>query len=193
MVLLQYRLSVVEFALFILLVLGRAVMLRRRGVRAVVFGSTDKTDFILAPFMLALVYVVFANAFGWPVWGVLTRRFWVSTVAGWVGLSVGVVALVFFIYTLASFGRSFRVGIDVNDPGKLVTSGAFALSRNPIYVCFFLGFCGLFLVHCNLVIAVVLAGFALVIHRQVLREEKFLASHYGAAFEEYRKQVRRYL
>jgi protein-S-isoprenylcysteine O-methyltransferase Ste14 len=33
-----------------------------------------------------------------------------------------------------SFGTSFRVGIDVEHPDKLVTTGIFAVSRNPIYV-----------------------------------------------------------
>jgi len=181
------------FALFICAVLIRTALLRRRGVRALVFGATDKTDFILVPFMLALIYVICADTFGWPVWGVLVRRFWASAIPGWIGLILGAVALAFFLYTLASFGRSFRVGIDESKPGELVTTGAFAHSRNPLYVCFFLGFCGLFLVHCNVVVLVASVAFALVINRQVLREEKFLASHYGSVFEEYRKKVHRYL
>jgi len=181
------------FALFICAVLIRVALLRRRGVRALVFGTTNKTDFILVPFMLTLIYVVCADTFGWPVWGVLVCRFWVSAIPGWIGLALGAVALAFFLYTLASFGRSFRVGIDESKPGELVTSGAFAHSRNPLYVCFFLGFCGLFLVHSNIVVLVASAAFALVINRQVLREEKFLSSHYGSAFEEYCQRVRRYL
>ena len=35
--------------------------------------------------------------------------------------------------------------------------------------------------------------FSLAIYRQVLREEKFLAAHYGEEYEKYRKKVRRYL
>ncbi|MDR2500992.1 MAG: hypothetical protein LBD37_07940 [Treponema sp.] len=31
------------------------------------------------------------------------------------------------------------------------------------------------------------------IHRQILREEKFLKKHYGNEYEEYCNQVRRYL
>jgi protein-S-isoprenylcysteine O-methyltransferase Ste14 len=30
-------------------------------------------------------------------------------------------------------------------------------------------------------------------HKQILKEEKFLRGHYGAAYEEYKKNVRRYL
>jgi hypothetical protein len=36
--------------------------------------------------------------------------------------------------SLVSFGKSFRVGIDIDYPDKLVTSGVFAITRNPICV-----------------------------------------------------------
>ena len=193
MIALQYLISVIVFALFILSVITRAVTLRRQGIRAMMFGETDKTDFILMPFVFAVIYVVLANTFGWPVWDVLVYRFWASDIPGWVGLVFGIAALVFFIYTLVSFGISFRVGIDEDNPAELVTTGAFAISRNPIYVCFLAFFFGLFLVHSNIVITLAFVAFALVIHRQIIREEKFLVSYYGEKFEEYCSRVRRYL
>ena len=85
------------------------------------------------------------------------------------------------------------LSIWVNKPDKLVSSGMFAFSRNPLYVCFDMFLFGQFLIHRNIIIAVAIVGFALAIHRQILREEKFLASHYGGKYEEYRKKVRRYL
>jgi len=78
-------------------------------------------------------------------------------------------------------------------PDKLITHRMFAISRNPIYVCFLLFFTGLFLVHLNIVIAVTIVLFAIAIHRQVIKEEKFLASYYGEEYEQYRRKVRRYL
>jgi protein-S-isoprenylcysteine O-methyltransferase Ste14 len=168
-------------------------MLRRQGIRAMMFGETHKTDFIIVPCVLFIVYVLLANTFNWPIWDVLVYRFWASDIPGWIGLVFGVAALIFFVYTLVSFGRSFRVGIDENKPADLVTSGAFAISRNPIYVCFLVFFTGLFLVHCNVVISVALVAFVFVIHRQIVREEKFLQSYYGEVFLDYCKRVRRYL
>jgi len=43
------------------------------------------------------------------------------------------------------------------------------------------------------VIAVGIILFALAIHRQILREEKFLLAHYGEEYKNYRKKVRRYI
>lgn len=185
--------SVCLFALFVVIVLIRAAILRRQGIRVIVFGQTDRSDFILVPLVFAIAYTTLARTFGLPIWDVLIRPFWSGELAGWIGLALCVVAIAGFALTLISFGNSFRVGIDVNKPDKLITSGMFAVSRNPIYVSFLLFFTGLFLVHRNIVIAVAIVLFALAIHRQILREEKFLAGHYGDEYKAYRKKVRRYL
>ncbi|WP_312093611.1 methyltransferase family protein [Aminipila sp.] len=189
----QYNASIVFFAIFILTVLARAALLRRKGIRAIVFGATDKAGFLLIPFVLAIIYAVMANSFQLPLWEPLLRPFWKTVLPGWVGLALSAAAIIGLIFTLISFGDSFRVGIDEEKPDILVTTGVFRFSRNPIYVCFDTFFIGLFLVHRNIIIVIAVIAFALLIHRQILREEKFLRSHYGAEYEEYCRKVRRYL
>ncbi|MDR0469935.1 MAG: isoprenylcysteine carboxylmethyltransferase family protein [Peptococcaceae bacterium] len=189
----QYYISVLLFAVFVALVAGRAVILRRNGINAIVFGVTDKSDFLLVPFVLAIIYTVCSSAFGLPMWKPLITPFWETQIPGMIGIAFCVIAVVGMGASLVSFGNSFRVGIDEQKPDKLVTAGAFAFTRNPVYVCFDTFFCGQFLIHRNIIIAVAVVGFALAIHRQVLREERFLIAHYGREYEAYRKKVRRYL
>jgi protein-S-isoprenylcysteine O-methyltransferase Ste14 len=189
----QYYISVGLFVIFAACVLVRAAMLRRKGVKAIVFGATDKTDFLLVPFVLLIAYAVLANAFGLPLWQPLITPFWINIVPGWIGVIMCAVAIVGLITTLVGFGDSFRVGIDEQRPDKLVTTGAFAISRNPIYVCFDTFFVGQFLIHRNVIIIVSVVAFGLLIHRQILREEAFLKPHYGAEYEDYCRKVRRYL
>ena len=181
------------FALFIAMVLVRTAMLRKRGVRAIVFGRTDRSDFWLVPVVLAVVYALSAKTFGLPVWDVLVRPFWRGAAAGWVGLLLCAASVVGFGLTLVGFGTSFRVGIDEDKPDALVTRGMFAVSRNPLYLCFLVFFAGTFLIHRNITVSAAAVLFAAAVHRQILREEKFLASRYGAEYEEYCRKVRRYL
>ena len=188
----QTILSAGLFALFVIMVLVRAAILRKQGIRVIVFGQTDKSDFILVPLVLAIAYTVLAKLFALPIPNALIHPFWISIIPGWLGLAICIAALIGFTFTLVSFGNSFRVGIDEDKPDKLITSGMFAFSRNPIYVCFLMFFKGLFLIHCNIVIAVAVVLFALAIHRQILREEKFLTKHYGSDYTDYRNKVRRY-
>jgi protein-S-isoprenylcysteine O-methyltransferase Ste14 len=90
-------------------------------------------------------------------------------------------------------GASWRIGIDRQQPGQLVTSGLFAWSRNPIYLAFDLLVVGAFLIHGRSLFLILGAAMMLLIHAIVLREERFLDAKFGDAFRNYRKRVGRYL
>jgi len=155
------------------------------------FGRIDKTDFLIPPFALFYVYTVFAAAFNLPI--VSSQRFFRSEVISWVGVFLCFVGLVFMLLSLVSFGESFRVGIDIERPDRLVRTGVFAFSRNPIYVAFGLVLLGQFLVFPNWIMLVYLAVGTWLFHRQVLREEEFLRKRYGQEYAQYCNRVRRYL
>ncbi len=135
---------------------------------------------------------MFANAFGWPT--IAQQRLFVSgrgrMAAAWRSCAAG---LLFLFWSLVSFGRSFRVGIDDEHPDKLVTAACSPWSRNPIYVAFWFILLGEFLVFPNWMLLVYLVAATWLFHRQVRREEAYLAQHYGAAYADYRRRVRRYL
>lgn len=173
------------------LVLSRVVLLKRHGIKAVKFGEIDKTDFLIPPFALFYFYLVFAAAFGWP--SVTTQRFFHSAPLAWTGVAACAAGLLLLLWSLVSFGRSFRIGIDTDRPDTLITSGIFAFSRNPIYVAFALVLIGEFLIFPNSMLLAYIAGFAVLVHRQVLREEAYLERHYGREYLDYCSRVRRYL
>jgi protein-S-isoprenylcysteine O-methyltransferase Ste14 len=184
-------LAALTIVLLLGIVLARVAMLRRQGVRAMNFGKQDKTDFLIPPFALFYFYLVFAKAFGWPT--IAHRQLFASSAAAWLGVAFCFAGLLFLLRSLVSFGRSFRVGIDDERPDQLVTGGVFAISRNPIYVAFWLILLGQFLVFSNVALLIYLAAATALFHRQVLREETYLAAHYGAAYVAYTGRVRRYL
>src|SRR5262249_15287579 len=99
-------------------------------------------------------------------------------------LQIGGVALVvagcaIFILALVSFGVSWRIGIDAKTPGGLVTTGVFALSRNPIFVFLDLYAFGTFLINGTLGFLLFALVLAAGIHYQILQEESFLLRTYG--------------
>ena len=189
----QEIISSILLTLLIIILMSRAALMRRKGIKAIVFGKTDKSDFLLLPVVLFLIYSVIAGLFNLPMWQPLVMPFWDTTIPGWVGLVICTFALVVIAFSLKSFKDSFRVGIDESKPDKLITDGIFAISRNPLYVCFFLFFIGMFLIYRNALITAAVILFPLAIHRQILREESFLKNHYGNEYKEYCKKVRRYI
>lgn len=155
------------------------------------FGKIDKKDFLIPPFALFYFYIVFAAAFNFPT--VSRQEFFQSEIVSWVGVLLCLAGLSLLFLSLVSFGRSFRVGIDPDHPDRLVTTGVFAFSRNPIYVAFGFVLLGQFLLFPNWILLVYMVAATWLFHRQVSREEKYLSEHYGQQYSEYCNRVRRYI
>ena len=183
------------FAVFALLLLGSFVLLRSRqmkklGIKAFHFGKKDKKDFIIPPFMLLYGYLVIASTFNLPRFGAVLTS---SPVAAWIGAGLCVLAPALFLWGMVSFDKSFRVGIDEDKPGGLISTGAFSISRNPLYVAFFMILFGVFLIFPTwLFLLYFIAGLWL-IDRQVCLEENALKRIYGKAYDDYCNNVRRYI
>jgi protein-S-isoprenylcysteine O-methyltransferase Ste14 len=184
-------LGALTIVVLLAMVLARVQFLKKRGVVAIKFGELDKSDFLIPPFALFYFYLIFAGAFHWP--NVLAGELFHSVWIGWIGVSLCALALLLIFASLISFGESFRIGIDTVRPDKLVTSGIFGLTRNPMYVAFGLVLLGELLIQPNWIFLAYLVGGVGLFHRQVLREEGYLREHYGEEFRTYRARVRRYL
>jgi protein-S-isoprenylcysteine O-methyltransferase Ste14 len=169
----------------------RVLLLRRKGVKAVHFGNIDKKDFLIPPFALFYFYVVSGNAFGFPLPG--NQQLFDSPFAVLAGVLCFTAGSILLFLSLVAFGRSFRIGIDKDDPDRLITTGVFGFIRNPIYVAFWIILLGQFLVFPNWIPLIYLIAATWLFHRQVLREEDFMRSHYGQQFVDYCTRVRRYL
>ena len=187
----QRILASLTIVLFLGLVIARAFVMRRAGTKAVYFANIDRKDFLILPFAFLYIYIVVAEPLGLPA--VTEQEFFRSEARSWVGVFLCALGLVLFFFSLVSFGRSFRVGIDTDHPGKLITTGAFALSRNPIYIAFWIIMFGQFLIFSNVILLAYLPGAAWLFHRQVLREEDFLRKQYGQEYVDYCNRVKRYL
>lgn len=169
------------------MVLTRVFILKLGGIKAMHFGNLDRRDFLIPPFLLFYLYLVLSDAFHW------SGKLFQSEAAAWAGVFFCGGGLLLLLLSLVSFGRSFRVGIDVEHPDKLVTTGVFSISRNPIYLAFMFILVGQFLIFPDCIFLFYLIGAAALIHRQILREEACLKSLYGAEYTLYCNQVRRYL
>jgi Putative protein-S-isoprenylcysteine methyltransferase len=182
--------AAVTLFLLIILVFSRSVQLKKLGIKAVQFGEIDKRDFLIPPFALVFFYIVFASAFGLPKVG---AELFHNEFVGWIGAVLCVMGILLFVYALISFGKSFRVGLDEDHPGELVTAGAFSISRNPIYTAFGLILTGIFLIIPNWIILIFVFVGIWLLNRQILLEEKSLKKVYGEKYTEYCKRVRRFL
>src|SRR5262245_35482188 len=165
--------------------------LEKTGHRSDEIRSYRQNGFLDPAICPVLFLCPVAAAFRWPT--VTTHQFFHSEIISWTGVLFCLAGLLLFLWSLISFRQSFRVGIDADHPDRLITDGVFAFSRNPIYVAFATILIGEFLIFPNWITLIYLGAATWLFHRQVLREEEYLAGHYGQAYAEYCRRVRRYV
>ena len=84
--------------------------------------------------------------------------------------------------------------IDIESPDRLLVSGPYAFSRNPMYVGWTLLYLGIAFVVNSVWIASILVPVAAFTHSfDVRREERVLGGQFGDDYVEYQRQVRRYI
>ena len=115
-----------------------------------------------------------------------------STAAKTLGALAMISGIVLYGLALRAFGASWRLGIDRDRPGPLVTGGIFACSRNPIYLSLMLTGVGVFLVLGRLILLLLAIMGAVYLHCQVWREERFLMQQYGDAYRSYAQRAARW-
>ena len=132
-----------SFGVFTAMFLGRSVLLRvLYGTKVLASFSGKSTPQVALELsfgvgLLAWIVELLSGALhlGWGLFG-STSGVVLFEAAGlrYVGVVLVLLALALFGAALSAFGRSWRVGIDKQAPGELVTHGVFALSRNPIFL-----------------------------------------------------------
>lgn len=109
------------------------------------------------------------------------------------GFCVSMIGNLFFLISVLCMKDSWRAGIPDKDKTELVTTGIYKYSRNPAFLAFDMMYLGMLLMYCNLLTALSTAFAVVMLHLQILQEEKYLVSVFGAEYQEYRKHVFRYL
>jgi protein-S-isoprenylcysteine O-methyltransferase Ste14 len=182
----------VALACLLCLGFGRGVMLYRRGVRVIV----SVPDFLFLVCFFLWIYEIVAYA--WPLRAHIFPHSLGAVIVDAAafkvaGTMLSLAGLAIYGFALRAMGASWRVGIDRDTPGGLVTGGIFAWTRNPIYVSLDLLAIDTFLIQGRLIFLLFAFAFAGIFHFQIRREESFLAEAYGEEYREYCARVPRYV
>jgi protein-S-isoprenylcysteine O-methyltransferase Ste14 len=193
---------IVSVAIALLIFVGKAVYLRLGGnINPIAIGG-GKRGLLLAVELIAVaglvVWVVegllFAFHAGFRIFPPpLDAPLIDSLSAKFIGVALVTLGLILLALAFVSFGDSWRVGLDVKTPGALVTTGIFAVSRNPIYVFLDIWFIGIFLINGALIFLIFAVLAIAVLHWQILQEECFLLKLYGQSYQNYCATTGRYV
>jgi protein-S-isoprenylcysteine O-methyltransferase Ste14 len=119
-------------------------------------------------------------------------RRWMVVPEAWLGHAIGWPVLVAG-GSLAVWSVISAADTDIERSTKVLDSGSYAFSRNPMYVAWTLIYFGVAFLVDTAWPFVLLPAVFLLTHLTVLREERDLERRFGAAYRDYRGRVRRYL
>ena len=182
-------------ALFVLAVFygiyfAKMLAQKRRGIRTRQIGQRKEKSIHTVELLMSMATlgVVIAQlvtiAFGWSC---------LAANARFTGFVIGMLGDLIFLLSVLCMKDSWRAGIPDQDHTELVTSGIYRFSRNPAFLGFDLMYVGALLLYGNL-LTLGFSVFAIVmLHLQILQEERYLVNTFGAPYQEYCRHVSRYL
>jgi protein-S-isoprenylcysteine O-methyltransferase Ste14 len=110
------------------------------------------------------------------------------------GVAIFITGLIATVYAQIAMGESWRIGVDEEEQTDLVTSGPFAVVRNPIFAAMLPATLGLTLLVPNVVAFVGLAALLIALEFQVrLVEEPYLLRRHGDSYRGYASRVGRFV
>lgn len=117
-----------------------------------------------------------------------------APVLRWAGIVVASLGVLLTLAAQLSMGDSWRIGVDEQERTTLVTDGAFALVRNPIFTAMVITAIGLMLIVPNVVAVVGLVALVVALELQVRGvEEPYLATVHGDVYRRYTRDVGRFV
>lgn len=163
---------------------------KRRGIRTLQIRqrkekSIQTVELLMSIATLGVVIAQLVSIlFGWSC---------LPTNARFTGFCTGMLGDLIFLLSVLCMKDSWRAGIPDQEYTELVTSGIYRFSRNPAFLGFDFMYIGVMLMYCNL-LTVPLTVFAIVmLHLQILQEERYLDETFGEAYREYKRHTFRYL
>ena len=163
---------------------------RRQGIQTRQIGRVKEKSVHIVELLMSIatlaapVIQILSIIFGWNHMPANAR---------FTGFCIGMLGDIIFLASVLCMKDSWRAGIPDKDRTKLVTTGIYRYSRNPAFLGFDLMYVVMLLMYFNLSMLVVSAFAIIMLHLQILQEERYLTENYGESYREYRKHVFRYL
>ena len=186
-----YRLlALTVLVLFYGIYFAKMLVQHRHGIQTRQIGKRKEKSIHTVELLMSIATLVapitqlLSIAFGWNC---------MPAGARFTGFCTGILGDLIFFVSVICMKDSWRAGIPDQDQTELVTSGIYKFSRNPAFLGFDFMYIGVLLMYFN-PLTLFFSLFAIVmLHLQILQEEKYLTATFGKEYEEYKKRVFRYL
>ena len=176
--------------IFYLIYFTKMFMQKKQGIKTNQIGSRKEkklhiieTLMAIATYSIVLVEVV----------SIFTNFNYSINIIRIIGAILGFIGDLVFLLAITCMKDSWRAGIPKSDKTKLVTNGIYKISRNPAFLGFDLVYIGILLLYFNPINLIFTLFAIIMLHLQILQEEKFMEATFKEEYINYKKKVFRYL
>ena len=183
-------LALLVLAMFYGIYFVKMLAQHRHGIRTNQIGRRKESSIHTVETLMSVATLgaptaqIMSIAFGWNH---------LPAYARFTGFCIGMLGDAIFLISVLCMRDSWRAGIPDKDKTSLVTTGIYRYSRNPAFLGFDLQYIGVLLMYCNLLTAGFTVFAIVMLHLQILQEERYLTRTFGTAYTDYCRRVRRYL
>lgn len=177
-------------AVFYAIYFGKMIIQKKKGITTHQIGKrkekklhTVETLMSVATFSVVIIQLL-SIFFDWNI---------MPSSARFTGFCIAGIGDIFFLISVTYMKDSWRAGIPEKDKTKLVTDGIYKFSRNPAFVGFDFMYIGILLMFFNIGTLLFSLFSIVMLHLQILQEEKYMAKTFGEEYLEYKKKVFRYI
>lgn len=189
---LKYQIAgVLIMGIFYAIYLGKMIAQKKQGIVTNQIGKdkSDKKRLRIERLMMIASYGIIIAQLISIMWGRSFLRYSGKTA----GIVLGLFGDIIFLMAVLTMGSSWRAGVAANDHRKLVNNGIFKLSRNPAFLGFDLVYIGILIMFFNWFLCVFTIFAIVMLHLQILQEERYLIGEFGEEYLAYKKKVCRYM
>lgn len=183
-------LTLIVLAVFYSIYFGKMLVQKRHGIHTYQIRHRKEKELHTVETLMSIATLgaptaqLMSIAFGWSH---------LPANARFTGFLIGMLGDGIFLLSVLCMKDSWRAGIPDKDKTELVTAGIYRYSRNPAFLGFDFMYVGVLLMYGNL-LTLGFSAFAMVmLHLQILQEERYLENTFGADYIAYKQQGFRYL
>lgn len=169
--------------------LGKLVCQRRKGIRTDQLARNKRGSGFWVELLLKLTTYAVALFQAMALFLPRTALSWGLCLAG---LVLAVLGCLLFTASVVTMRDQWRAGI-AEEATALVTGGIYRWSRNPAFLGFYLWYAGYALMQFRWPLLLASLAAVVLLHLQILREERHLLASFGPAYRNYCGQTLRYL
>lgn len=183
-------LSLLVLALFYGVYFIKMLLQKRKGIKTRQIGKRKEKSIHTVEFFMNIATLAAPAA---QLISILFNWNYMPAGARFTGFFIGIIGDLIFLVSVICMKDSWRAGIPENQETKLITNGIYKYSRNPAFLGFDFMYIGVLLMYFNPLSAICSVFAVVMLHLQILQEEKYLLEVFGDSYSEYKKYVFRYL